>query len=118
MRPNPSDPERTLNVAIVATRLRSKCLGELRPEPAPREVAAEVAAGASPKLGLIEPLPTCCASPLAQRAQTASIELVVAVVDEDRDAHAGPRSTEDRLLVGAQQHGVVDAAVVMELEPA
>ncbi len=32
MRPNPSDPERTVSVAIVATRLRSDRLGELRPE--------------------------------------------------------------------------------------
>ena len=32
MRPNPSDPERTVSVAIVATRLRSERLGELRPE--------------------------------------------------------------------------------------
>jgi hypothetical protein len=35
MRPNPSDPERTLSVAIVATRLRSERLGELRPKPGP-----------------------------------------------------------------------------------
>jgi hypothetical protein len=34
MRPNPSDPERTVSVAIVATRLRSERLGELRPEKA------------------------------------------------------------------------------------
>jgi hypothetical protein len=38
MRPNPSDPERTLNVAIVATRLRTERFGELRPEPGPRRI--------------------------------------------------------------------------------
>jgi hypothetical protein len=38
MRPNPSDPERTVSVAIVATRLRSERLGELRPEPGPRRI--------------------------------------------------------------------------------
>ncbi len=38
MRPNPSDPERTVSVAIVATRLRSERLGELRPEPRPRRI--------------------------------------------------------------------------------
>jgi hypothetical protein len=35
MRPNRSDHERTVGVAIVATRLRSERLGELRPEPGP-----------------------------------------------------------------------------------
>jgi hypothetical protein len=38
MRPNPSDPERTVSVAIVATRLRSERLGKLRPEPGPRRI--------------------------------------------------------------------------------
>jgi hypothetical protein len=38
MRPDPSDPERTVSVAIVATRLRSERLGELRPEPGPRRI--------------------------------------------------------------------------------
>jgi hypothetical protein len=34
MRPNPADPERTVSVAIVATRLRPERLGKLRPQPA------------------------------------------------------------------------------------
>jgi hypothetical protein len=38
MRPNPSDPERTVSVAIVATRLRTERLGELHPQPGPRRI--------------------------------------------------------------------------------
>jgi hypothetical protein len=39
MQPNPSDPERTVSVAIVATRLGPERLGELRREPRPRRRA-------------------------------------------------------------------------------
>jgi hypothetical protein len=50
MRPNPSDPERTATVAIVATRLRSERLGELRPEqhiPASSRARADLVIGLS-----------------------------------------------------------------------
>jgi hypothetical protein len=45
MRPNPSDPERTVSVAIVATRLQSERLGKLRPEPGPRRIGTRLRLG-------------------------------------------------------------------------
>jgi hypothetical protein len=64
MRPNPSDPKRTVSVAIVATRLRSERLGELRPEPGPhcldldRIGDDQVVRGPHSPVEILEPDPT------------------------------------------------------------